>query len=677
MGGSQSAGDERYTIEVPNSSSPGSTPIYRHPNSASGLKTELKSGAKTLYHSFLHSSHHYGSCMCVGTRQVKQKSTKDGKVEVKLGEYLWKVYADVRQTSRKIGLGLHRLGLTQRDEEGHSFIGIYAKNSEEWLISDLALMSQSITSVPMYDVQQADTIDMIANQTNMKAIFCTAALSKNLIKIKSEGLIKTIDIVIIFDEKTSELSAQAEQVGLTLYTLKEVASLETKHGKERPPHPESWFTICYTSGTTGKSKGAIITHANMVATISGVLAGGLDLVFSDVYLSYLPLAHMFDRACVHACLSVGAAVGFFSGEIMKLKDDLAALKPTIFISVPRLFCRFHDTIQQTFTSASGAKGALIRKALASKREAYAKDGTVVSGFWDSLVFSKAKQVLGGRVRLMVTGSAPIAGDVLEFLRLVFCVPLLEGYGQTETCAGSILTKTLENRAGIIGGPTPAIEIKLADVPDMNYLHSDKDEQGNPAPRGEICFRGPTVFQGYFKMPDQTAEAIDEDGWLHSGDVGVVLPYKGAVKIIDRKKNFFKLAQGEYVAAEKIEITYSKSFYVSQIFVYGDSLQSYLVAIVVPDEAYTRKHWAHHNGHHEGTHFSEICKDPKFLQFILEDMGKFAKAEKLLGFEVVKKIHLEPVLWTTEDLLTPTQKLMRHQAKIRYQGVLDQLYKEPL
>lgn len=669
MGGSESSANRLYTVEVPNSATHGSTPIYRHPSAINGLQSQLKSGAKTLYDSFIHSTELYGTCMCTGTRQVDHHG--------KLGEYLWKVYSEVQEYSRKVGLGLHRLGLTKYDHDGHSFVGIYAKNREEWLIADLALMSQNITSVPMYDVQQGETINMIADETNMRAIFCTANLAKNLIKLRSEGHIRTLEYIITFDNKTSELSAEAETAGLIVYTMNEVSHLEKKHGKVRPPNADSWFTICYTSGTTGKSKGAIITHGNMVATIAGVLATDLSLHYKDVYLSYLPLAHMFDRACVHACLSVGAAIGFFAGDIMKLKDDLAALKPTIFISVPRLFCRFHDTIQQMFASATGAKGALIRKGLASKREEYRKTGKLDGGVWDSLVFNKVKNVLGGRVRLMLTGSAPISGEVLEFLRIVFCVPLLEGYGQTENCAGSVLTHANENYPGIIGGPTPAIEIKLEDVPDMNYLSTDKDDQGRPMPRGEICFRGPTIFKGYFKLPEQTAEAIDHHGWLHSGDVGAILPYKGAMKIIDRKKNFFKLAQGEYVAAEKIEMAYSKSYFISQIFVYGDSLQSYLVAIVVPDEAYIRAHWAEHHGHNKDTPFSEICANPKLKEKIMEDMVKCGKEEKLLGFEVVKKIHIEHNAWTTNDLLTPTQKLMRFQAKVRYLENLNQLYSEPL
>ena len=669
MGGSESSANQRYTVEVPNSATPGSTPIYRHPASISGLQYQIKSGAKTLYDSFTHSAELYATCMCLGSRQIHH----DGK----LGEYIWKVYSEVQEYSRKVGLGLHRLGLTALDEEGHSFIGIYAKNREEWLIADLALMSQSLTSVPMYDVQQGSTIDMIANETNMRAIFCTSNLAKNLFKLKSEGLVRTLEYVITFDNKTSELSAEAEAAGLVLYTMNEVSHLEKKHGKTRPPKPDSWFTICYTSGTTGKSKGAVITHANMVATIAGVLGTDLKLFYTDVYFSYLPLAHMFDRACVHASLSVGSAIGFFAGDIMKIKDDLAALKPTIFISVPRLFCRFHDTIQQMFAAASGVKGSLIRKALASKREEYKKTGKLDGGMWDSLVFNKVKNVLGGRVRLMLTGSAPISGEVLEFLRIVFCVPLLEGYGQTENCAGSVLTHSYENYAGIIGGPTPAIEIKLEDVPDMNYLSTDKDEQGRPMPRGEICFRGPQVFQGYYKLPEQTSEAIDAEGWLHSGDVGAVLPYKGAMKIIDRKKNFFKLAQGEYVAAEKIEMAYTKSYFVSQIFVYGDSLQSYLIAIVVPDEAYVRNHWAGHHGYNSESSFEEICKNKGLKEKIMEDMAKCAKEEKLLGFEVVKKVHIEGNAWTTNDLLTPTQKLMRFQAKVRYLDILNQLYSEPL
>jgi len=161
--------------------------------------------------------------------------------------------------------------------------------------------------------------------------------------------------------------------------------------------------------------------------------------------------------------------------------------------------------------------------------------------WDKLVFGKIKSIFGGRVRLMITGSAPLAGDVLKFLRIVFACPIVEGYGQTETCGGSFLTMPDDSGYGYVGGPVPTLETKLVDVPDMNYLSTDTDEEGRRAPRGELCMRGPTVFRGYYKAPDLTAEAIDNEGWLHSGDIAVRHAHNGAFKLIDRKKNFFKLA----------------------------------------------------------------------------------------------------------------------------------------
>ena len=184
---------------------------------------------------------------------------------------------------------------------------------------------------------------------------------------------------------------------------------------------------------------------------------------------------------------------------------------------------------------------------------------------------------------MATGSAPISMDVLNFLKVAFCCPILEGYGQTESTAASCVTMPDDPIAGHVGGPLPCMKIRLRDIPEMGYLSND-----TPNPRGEICFKGPAVFKGYFKNPEKNKEAII-DGWLQTGDVGVILP-NGAVKIIDRAKNIFKLSQGEYIAPEKLENVYIQSPYIAQLHVHGDSLQSFLVAIVVPDFEELRKHF---------------------------------------------------------------------------------------
>ena len=187
---------------------------------------------------------------------------------------------------------------------------------------------------------------------------------------------------------------------------------------------------------------------------------------------------------------------------------------------------------------------------------------------------------------MITGSAPIADEILKTMKVIFSCPIREGYGQTETSAPATLTSLTDPMSGHVGAPVPCLRIRLRDIPEMEYFSTDAN------PRGEICFKGPSVFRGYYKAADKTEEAFDEEGWLKSGDVGMILP-NGTVKIIDRAKNIFKLSQGEYIAPEKLENVYTQSPFVQQVFVYGDSLQSHLIAIAVAEPA-TIKKWAADN-----------------------------------------------------------------------------------
>eukprot|EP00435_Cladocopium_sp_Y103_P055686 s860_g18.t1 len=238
--------------------------------------------------------------------------------------------------------------------------------------------------------------------------------------------------------------------------------------------------------------------------------------------------------------------------------------------------------------------ALFDRAYAAKKAALVH-GKNTHPVWDRLVFSKIAEKVGlDKVRVMITGSAPIADHVLDFLRIVFACPVFEGYGLSETTGAGTVTADGDLAPGTVGAVLSCNELRLKDVPDMGYLRTDQVHKAGEREipchgRGEICFKGTNVFKGYYKMPDKTAEAIDEDGWFHSGDIGMWLP-DGRLKIIDRKKNIFKLAQGEYVAPEKIEGLNVQSHFVAQSFVYGDSLKTQLVAIVVPD-ADTAASWA--------------------------------------------------------------------------------------
>ncbi|XP_014870225.1 long-chain-fatty-acid--CoA ligase 5-like [Poecilia latipinna] len=300
---------------------------------------------------------------------------------------------------------------------------------------------------------------------------------------------------------------------------------------------------------------------------------------------------------------------------------------------------------------------------AERKYAEVKDGIVrKNSIWDKLIFHKVQESLGGRVRMMVTGAAPISPSVLNFLRAALGCQIFEGYGQTECAAACTFTLPGDATAGHVGVPLPCNFVKLVDVEEMNYFASNGE--------GEVCIKGTNVFKGYLKDPEKTAEALDKDGWLHTGDIGKWLP-SGVLKIIDRKKNIFKLAQGEYIAPEKIENVYVRCGPVAQVFVHGDSLQSSLVAIVVPD-ADVLPGFAKSLGI-QGS-IEELCKSTEVKKAIITDMTKLGREAGLKSFEQVKDVHLHPELFTIENgLLTPTLKAKRAELKELFQPQIDKLY----
>lgn len=352
---------------------------------------------------------------------------------------------------------------------------------------------------------------------------------------------------------------------------------------------------------------------------------------------------------------------------MKLMDDMAALRPTIFCSVPRLYNRIYAGIMNAVKASGGLRERLFNAAYNAKKQALL-NGKNPSPMWDRLVFNKIKDRLGGRVRLIVSGASPLSPDVLEFLRICFGGRIIEGYGMTETTSPISSMDEGDNLNGHVGSPSPACEVKLVDVPEMNYTSDDK-----PYPRGEICIRGPIVFQGYYKDEEQTREVINEDGWFHSGDIGLWLP-GGRLKIIDRKKNIFKLAQGEYIAPEKIENVYAKCKFIAQCFVYGDSLNSSLVAVVSVDHD-VLKAWAASEGN-KYENLAQLCNDPRVRTAILADMDAVGREAQLRGFEFVKAVTLVLEQFTVENgLLTPTFKIKRPQAKAYYEKAISNMYAE--
>ncbi|TSN95701.1 Long-chain-fatty-acid--CoA ligase 1 [Bagarius yarrelli] len=387
----------------------------------------------------------------------------------------------------------------------------------------------------------------------------------------------------------------------------------------------------------GNPKGAMLTHGNVISNCAA-----------------------FIRITQSVILVHGAKIGYFQGDIRTLMDDLKTLKPTVFPVVPRLLNRMFDKI---FGQANTPLKRWLLDFATRRKESELRSGVVrKDSMWDKLIFNKVQVSLGGRVRLMITGAAPVSPTVLTFLRAALGCQFYEGYGQTECTAGCSMSLPGDWTAGHVGPPLPCNYVKLVDVPEMNYYAANGE--------GEVCAKGPNVFQGYLKDAEKTAEAIDSDGWLHTGDVGKWLP-NGTLKIIDRKKHIFKLAQGEYIAPEKIENIYIHSDPVAQIFVHGDSLKACLVGIVVPDPDFLPG-WAKKRGL-VGS-FLELCRSKEVKNAILEDLVRLGKEGGLKSFEQVRDIALTSEMFSVQNgLLTPTLKAKRTELRNHFKEHINQLY----
>ncbi|KAM9837104.1 long-chain-fatty-acid--CoA ligase 5 [Aulostomus maculatus] len=613
------------------------------------LMSFYHSDAKTIYEVFQRGLKVSGNGPCLGYR-------KPGR------PYQWLRYKQVSDRAEYLGSGLIHRGL--KPNSG-TFIGIFAQNRPEWIIGELACYTYSMVAVPLYDTLGPEALVFIIDRAEISTVLCdNQNKAETLLQNREEGQTAVLKTIIIMDSFNSELVERGAKSGVDVLSLQDVEALGKSNLQSPvPPKPEDLSIVCFTSGTTGNPKGAMLTHENVVSDAAGVIKSFETSVVpntQDVSISFLPLAHMFERVVQTVMYGAGGKVGFFQGDIRLLPDDMKTLQPTIFPVVPRLLNRVYDKVQ------SGAKSPFKKWLLnfaVERKYAEVKEGIVRNNsIWDTLIFHKVQESLGGRVRVMVTGAAPISPSVLSFLRAALGCQIFEAYGQTECTAGCTFTMPGDATSGHVGAPLPCNIVKLVDVEEMNYFASNGE--------GEVCIKGRNVFKGYLKDPEKTAEALDEDGWLHTGDIGKWLP-SGVLKIIDRKKNIFKLAQGEYIAPEKIENVYVRSEAVAQVFVHGDSLQSCLVAIVVPDSE-VLPDLAKKLGCQGSV--EDLCKNMKIKKAILSDMTRLGKEAGLKSFEQVKDVYLHPEQFTIENgLLTPTLKAKRAELKTLFQTQIGNLY----
>ncbi|XP_052430648.1 long-chain-fatty-acid--CoA ligase 1b [Carassius gibelio] len=612
------------------------------------LLSHFYEDAMTLYEWFQRGLRESKNGPCLGSRKPKQP-------------YEWLSYSEVIERAENLGSAFLNKG---HSKDGDPYIGIFSQNRPEWTISELACYTYSLISVPLYDTLGTEAISYILEKTCISTVVCDVPEKVKLLLDCVSGRQHSVKTLILIENFDTDLVSRAQQCGIDIISLRDAENIGKAHRQNPlPPQPDDLAIICFTSGTTGNPKGAMLTHGNIVSNVSAfinVTKPTCPISPRDTHISYLPLAHMFERVVQGVMLMHGGRIGYFQGDIRVLMDDLTTLKPTVFPVVPRLLNRMFDKI---YGQANSSLKRRILEFAFRRKEKEMKSGIMRrDSVWDKIIFKKVQASVGGQVRMMITGAAPISAPVLTFLRAALGCNFYEGYGQTECTAGSTVTLPGDWTAGHVGPPLSCNDIKLVDVAEMNY-YATKGE-------GEVCVRGPNVFKGYLKDPEKTKEALDEDGWVHTGDIGRWLP-NGTLKIVDRKKHIFKLAQGEYIAPEKIENIYIRSEAVAQAFVHGDSLQACLVAVIVPDPDFLPG-WAKKRGI-EGS-YEELCKNKEVKKAILEDIVKLGKESGLKSFEQVKDIALHTEMFSIQNgLLTPTLKAKRADLRDCFRKLIDELY----
>lgn len=553
-------------------------------------------------------------------------------------------YADFGRAIREIAGGLASLGVEAGDP-----VAILCGTIPEWTMADFGAFCAGAVVVPVYHTNSPEECEYVLEHSGAKVVLLEDA--GQAAKIASiRGRLPNLEHVVVLTGEAPDAITLADLRARGAQTGEQVARERTE-----AVSPDDTATIVYTSGTTGPPKGCVLSHANLLYT-AGAYIDRLDLrAKPPVIFQYLPLAHVLARMVSFVCLDVGGTLAFWGGDTKNLAADIAEAKPTHIPTVPRLLEKIMTRVISTAESAGGVKAAIFKRAL-STGETVAKakrDGgsvnpltKVQAALGHKLALSKVKNALGPNDPVLITGAAPIGAEVIEFF-YACGVPVLEGYGLTETCAAATLNTLTEVQVGSVGRPLSGVEVTLGED-------------------GEILVRGPLVFKGYHRNDEATAAIIDGDGWLHTGDLGEVVD--GYVRITGRKKDLIITSSGKNVSPEMLESALRETRWISQAIAAGDR-RSYLVALVTidPDEA---PKLAAELGVPADP--ESMARDEKVRERIWEDIDavnqRFARIEQIKRFAILPRD-----LSQEEGELTPTLKVKRSVVYKKYAGDVDTLY----
>jgi long-chain acyl-CoA synthetase len=584
----------------------------------------------------------------VFTKVVRENKRSDTLNYKKDGQWIAVSSDEMLARAKNIAAGLHAIGVRRGDR-----VAILSESRLEWTLTDTGCIFGGVIDVPIYPTLTPPQVRYILNDSGASALFIEGRAKFEELK-EILGECPQVEHVVYFDPDgmTEGLSlAELERLG-SEFQQQNAGALDQI---AREIAPDDLATIIYTSGTTGEPKGVMLSHSNLVTNLIDS-SGHLSFGVHDTALSVLPLSHVFERQAMYMYLYRGMAV-YFSESLQTIGPNLREVSPTILVGVPRIFEKIYDRIQERAAEAGKFAATMLEWSVSVGRE-YAKYKLahrpvplflrLKHAIASKLVFSKWHAAFGGRIRLLVSGGAALPED-LGYIYFGAGIPIIQGYGLTET-SPVITTSQLDAlRIGTVGTPIPHVDVRIA---------AD----------GEIEVRGPNIMRGYYNKPEETRAVFTEDGWFKTGDVGA-LDADGYLTITDRKKELFKTSGGKYISPQPIEQAIKASRFVNQVVLVGAE-RKFPAALVVPNweqlESYCKLKGI------QVQNRRELCEHPRIIDLLERQIDRLTP--NLARYEKIKKVALLENEFTIEGgELTPTLKVKRRVIDQKYRDVIEKLY----
>ena len=589
-------------------------------------------------------------------------------------------YKHVLDNADAISSYFLEMGISKGDR-----LALIIENSVDWIFYDQGLQQIGGVNVSIYPTLSETEIEYILNDSGAKTLLAGSPfLFRKVLKI-ANNCPNLQRIIPVFDDYQKYLPDSELNAGvISLKSLIEEGEKTLNQYQKKIEIareailPSDLTSLIYTSGTTGTPKGVMLTHSNFVQNVKVCLEQIPVINKDDLFLSFLPLSHVFERtATYHVCCAVGSKIAF-AQSLELLAKNMAEVKPTVMSCVPRLLERIHDKAMKNGTSAGGLKAKIFLSSIETGKEfrevhEAGKKPSLILGIKKSiaekLVFSKIKEKTGGRLKFMLSGGAALPKNVGEFFGNLG-IKVLEGFGLTETSPVMAVTEYHRQVYGTVGRIIPGIEVAIQDVENKNIISTQTNEsfdENFECIEGEIIVRGHCVMKGYWNKPLETAEVIDKDGWFHTGDIGRY--YKGNLQITDRIKNMLVNAYGKNIYPTPVENTYLKSPKIEQIFLIGDK-REYVTAIVVPSKEVLQETF-----NLKEEFFQEqdsFIRDQNILEWLNADIRKYSN--ELAKFERLKSFLVKRNPFSIEEgEITPTLKAKRKVIENKYSEDINDMY----